>query len=351
MEHRVIVTADDFGACNFIDNGIREAIKSGVVSCISSFINFEPRNSRHPYGSYKGSVQAIKDLLHDVQHSPEFSKNRNLRVGLHFNFHAGSPVYQHENKIKSLLLRRRVNDRRIFKNIEKFNPSKVEKKEFAKELHAQYSRFFNQMGFAPDHFSSHFPIIFMTPEFFDIVCAVAAPMGIPVRNPFLVWQTKNEPKDSPNRDKLSNVKKFFKKKSKTKEIGLKRAIKMADTLTDTILAGWKTKNVNALRKNGIDFPDYTNCHLYGNGTDPESVKNVLNNLLDFSPSQFKKHGGKPVVTEVITHVGKGTYKTEQVPHGIDSDYFKGRGEELATVTASKELQRRKLYNYKSALQA
>lgn len=351
MEHRVIATADDFGACDYIDNGIREAIKAGVISCISSFINFEPRKSTHPYGKYKGSVQAIKELQYDLKHSPEFAKNRNVRVGLHFNFHAGNPVYPYENKIKSLLVNKKVDGKKVFKKIEKFNPNRIEKTEFAKELHAQYSKFYHQLGFAPDHFSSHFPLIFMTPQFFEVVCGLASPMSIPIRNPFLVWQTKNEPKNSPNRNKLINIKKFFKQKSKTKEIGLKRAIRLADTLDNTILNGWKNKNIAALKKHGIDFPDYTNCHLYDNGTDPEAVKNMLNNLADFHPAHYKKNNAKPIVTEMIIHVGTGRFNPAKVPNGIDSTYFKGRTEELARVTNERPLIKRKLYNYKSALQS
>ncbi len=349
MDHRIIVTADDFGACDFIDNGIREAIRADVVSCISTFINFEPRDDSHPYGAYKGSIQAVKDLLRDIKDPSIFPNTPDIRVGLHFNFHAGSPVFPHEDKIESLLLDRKVNGRRIFRNIEKFNPSKVDQKEFNKELQAQYSRFFNELTFAPDHFSSHFPIIFMTPEFFEDVCSLAKPLRIPVRNPFLVWQTKNEPKDSPNREKLKTIKGFFKKKSKTKQIDLKRAIKLIDTLNDTVLNGFKTKNIRSLNKHGIDFPDYTHCHLYGNGSDVEAVRNMINNLPDFRPSHYKKPPGKPIVTEIITHVGRGEFDENKVPHGIDSTYFGGRHEELERVTTSNELIQRKLFNYKSAL--
>ncbi|HFA47665.1 MAG TPA: ChbG/HpnK family deacetylase [Bacteroidetes bacterium] len=346
MEHRVIVTADDFGACDYIDNGIKEAIKKGVVSCVSAFINFEPRKSSHPYGKYQGSVKAIQQLLHEVQTSPEYARNRKIRVGLHFNFHAGTPVFPFENKIRSLLLNKRVDGKRIFKNIEKFNPDKVVEREFIKELHAQYSKFFNRLGFAPDHFSSHFPVIFMTPHFFDLVCELAKPLKIPIRNPFLIWQTKNDSKNSANRDALSEAKKFFKKKSKTKEIGLKRAIKMIDTLDDTLLSSWKNKNIRSLKKHGIPFPDYTNCHLYGNGTDAAAADNIMNHLLSFHPEVYKKQASRPVVTEVITHVGLGRINPAKIPNGIDPSYFTGRKEELSLVGSSPVLRKRKLYSYK-----
>lgn len=350
MEHRLIVTADDFGACDFIDNGIKKAIREGVVSSIAAFVNFEPRDASHPYGAYKGSIRAIKDLMFEISHSDEFAQNRDVRIGLHFNFHAGSPAYPFEDKIESLLLPDTVNGRRLFRNIEKFNPNRVDPKEFAKELHAQYSRFFNELGFAPDHFSSHFPIIFMTPELFKMVCELASPLNIPVRNPFLVWQTKNESKDSANHEALSFAKKFFRKKTKTKEIELKRAIKLVDTLDNTILNGWKQKNIKSLQEAGLPFPDFTQCHLYGNGSDESAVDNIIEYLLDFHPQYYKKREDLPVVTEVITHVGEGSFQPEQVPHGIDPSYFSGRLEELERITGSLVLKERKLFNFKSAFE-
>ena len=137
MEHRLVITADDFGACNYIDNGIREAIKAGVVSSVAAMVNFPPRDASHPHGAYKGSIQAIKDLIKDVQTSPDYeqARRRDVRIGLHFNFHAGFPVHPRKEEVKSLLSKKhKVQDQPVFKTIEEFNPSKIEKKEVIKEL-------------------------------------------------------------------------------------------------------------------------------------------------------------------------------------------------------------------------
>lgn len=348
MEHRLIVTADDFGACDYIDNGIKEAVKAGVVSSVAALVNFEPRDSSHPYGAYKGSIPALKELVHDIKHSPDYKKARHVRVGLHFNFHAGTPVYPHESKIKSLLTRKKVNGKRLFKTIEQFNPDKVDIREVIKELHAQYSTFFHGMGHAPDQLSSHFPIIFMTPEFFEAVCMLAKPLKIPIRNPFLIWQTKNDQKKSDNFHVLKDTKKFFRKKSKTKHIGLKRAIKLIDTLDDTILSGWKRKNLKAMQKFEIPFADYVQCHVYGNGHNSDCVENVLNHLLAFHPQWYKKPDNQAAVTEMVVHLGTGDFNPTQVPSGIDENYFVGRQNELNRILQNSKLKRMKLHNYKTA---
>ncbi len=349
MEHRLIVTADDFGACHYIDNGIREAIKAGVISSVAAMINFEPRDANHPHGEYPGSIQAIKSLINDIQHHPDYAKRRNVRVGLHFNFHAGCPVYPDKSKVKSLLsTKNKIQGKPIFKTIEEFNPSKIEKREVIKELHAQYSKFYSGLGYIPDHFSSHFPIIFMTPDFFDSVCTLAHQLNIPIRNPFLIWQTKNEGKNSPHRNALIQTKKFFKKRSKTKHIDLKRAIKLIDTLNDTILNGWKRKNIRAMKRHQIPFADYVNVHLYGNGHEPTCVDNIFNHLLPFHPECYQRDATTPIVTEMVTHVGKGAYNPAQVPNGIDENYFSGRSNELKNIINNEALKKTKLYNYKYA---
>jgi len=349
MEHRLIVTADDFGACDYIDEGIKEAIQAGVVSSVAAMVNFEPRGKNHPYGAYKGSIPAIQELVHDIQYSPLYKKNRKVRIGLHFNFHAGSPVYKYPKQIKNLLHRRRkVNGHPIFKTIEQLDPGKVKDNEVIKELHAQYSKFYSGLGFAPDHLSSHFPILFMTPRFFESVCHLAQPLSIPIRNPFLIWQTKNESKNSPNKADLSKAKRFFKKRSQTKQLGIKRAIRLIDTVNNTLLSGYRRKNIAALKEYNIPFADYINCHMYGNGANEDCVENVLGNLLSFHPEWYDKPKRAPVVTEMVTHVGKGKYKPEKIPSGIDPSYFKGRGEELESILNNKQLKRKKLYNYKTA---
>lgn len=349
MEQRLIVTADDFGACHYIDNGIREAIKAGVVSSVAAMVNFSPRDASHPHGEYPGSINAIKSLIKDIQTHPDYAKRRNVRVGLHFNFHAGFPAYPNRKEVKSLLSKKhKVQGKAVFRTIEEFNPAMIKTEVVAKELRAQYSLFHAGLGYVPDHFSSHFPLIFMTPRFFDVVCEIASPLNIPIRNPFVVWQTKNKEKDKTNRATLKEIKSFFKQRSKTRKLKFKRALKLIKTVNDTLLERWKQRNFAALTKHEILFADNVNVHMYGNGDKVDCVDNVLTRRLPFHPAWYKKDKGMPIVTEMITHVGHGDYDPMQIPRGIDENYFSGRSNELKSILKNSELKTAKLFNYKYA---
>jgi len=150
------------------------------------------------------------------------------------------------------------------------------------------------------------------------------------------------------RKTLKKTKKFFRKNSQTKHLDFKRAIGLIDTLDDTFLSNWKKKNSKAMRDQKINFADYVNVHLYGNGKNEDCVDNVLNHLLDFHPEWFKKSSNAPIITEMVTHVGMGSYDPKQVPRGIDENYFNNRNKELQRVLSHPKLKDIKLYNYKYA---
>lgn len=417
--HRVIVTADDFGACNFIDNGIKKALREGSISCVSALINFEPRDSSHPNGAYMGSVAAINQLLADLKTEP-YKKSKHVRIGLHLNFHAGSPVSTDHESIKELLQQKKVkikkikvhksgkkkgqnkkdkkgntktkmkkekvfvkvNDKPIFKTVNNFNPNKVSAEVFRTELLAQYKKFENSFGFDPDHLSAHFPVIFMAPDLFKIVCEEAKNLRgdkkpVPVRNPILVWQ--NGKKWAPEKEKgiLKNTKKFWKNNSKArKEVNLKTKLANVNKLFAIFLNNWRGKAINHLNKNNISYPDYTNCNLYGNGGQNSVViESMINLLLDFRPRFYNKSKNKDLSTEIIVHLGdfdQDTIKSfkgkkgkalenakakalkkviSQSPSGINGAYFNGRMEELQTITTqSKKLIDHGLFHYQHGLQ-
>ncbi|MEO1261814.1 MAG: ChbG/HpnK family deacetylase [Bacteroidota bacterium] len=387
MDHRVIVTADDFGACNFIDDGIREALKKGMVSSVSALINFEPRTKDHPHGEYEGSVSAVKRLLHDLNHNDKYKLSRNVRIGLHFNFHAGSPVsdpgeiedllefretvfkrkkrgrhkgqpkinFKGEKKVKRNKKDRPIEiaGKPIFKLVDDFNPSAISIKQFKKELLAQYNKFEQSFGFDPDHLSCHFPVIFMAPKMFKEVCKLAKDVRkgkepVPVRNPILVWQNSKKWVPESEKEDLKKSKKFWKDHSEArKEVDLKTKLANADKLFDIFLNKWRKKAIKNLNENKVSFPDYTNCNLYGNGgKQSKIIRNIIERRLDFRPKIYKKSDDKPLTTEIIVHLGKGNLEKAKMmaPNGINADYFAGRARELDALLSSKDLVRVKTEN-------
>jgi predicted glycoside hydrolase/deacetylase ChbG (UPF0249 family) len=384
MEHRVIVTADDFGACKFIDDGIREALKKGVVSSVSALINFEPRDKDHDYGEYEGSVAAIKSLLHDLKNSPEYEKSRNVRIGLHLNFHAGSPVsdpkevsdlleFDHEEfklkkngkfkgqpKINSKGEKKTkrvtkdtpvmVNGQPLFKTVNRFNPSSISTDQFTKELNAQYDKFEKSFGFDPDHLSCHFPVIFMAPRLFEHVCKLAnekrkGKKPVPIRNPILIWQNDKKWAPEEEAEDLKKTRKFWKEHSKARaEVDLKTKLANANKLFDIFLNKWRKKAIENLNNNKISFPDYTNCNLYGNGGESaEIITKMINRRLDFRPTVYGKDENMGLSTEIIVHLGKGDLEDakKKAPSGINGEYFAGRTQELLALTNSNDLVRLK----------
>src|SRR6266403_4156400 len=77
----LILTADDYGACDFIDNGIISALRGGKINTVTAFVT-------HP-----GSESRMKTLL-DLR---EELKEKNagfytFNIGLHFSITSGNPV-------------------------------------------------------------------------------------------------------------------------------------------------------------------------------------------------------------------------------------------------------------------
>ena len=266
-------------------------------------------------GEYEGSVKAIKRLLEDVKDPEKFPDTPEIRVGLHLNLHAGFPVSD-PSDIKPLLRNRKKNQvlvpviqkdnkgnvttkkvrKKVLRPIAKFKTS-IRPKFVRKEVEAQYDKFETALGFDPDHLSAHFPMIFMTPKYFEVVCDIAKEKrvgkpAVPIRNPFLIWQIKNEWMSEKDRIKQKSDKKTWKIWSKTKNINFKTAITMLNTVIGTLLAGWREKNLMKLTGENLHFPDYTNCNLYGNGASIyPPVERMLEGLPDYRPEKYKK-GGK-----------------------------------------------------------
>ena len=69
--HRLIVTADDFGAGGVVDRGILRAVEVGTVTTVSALTN------------YPGAGDAIRELHRAFPH---------VGIGVHLNLTSGPPV-------------------------------------------------------------------------------------------------------------------------------------------------------------------------------------------------------------------------------------------------------------------
>ncbi len=317
----LIITADDFGANNFIDEGIRIAAREELITCVSAFINFRKRNA------YQGSIRAIN----------EFQTNfLNIPVGLHLTLHAGKPL-TNPNNIPDL-----VNGLK-FKDLEDFSPSEFENfsDQVVTELSNQIDLFIRHCG-TPNHISCHFGIVFIFEELLKPLLESKKIDKIPIRNPALAFQIPH--KDDINADALKEMKKTFKKKSGMRMEGLERGLHFLGNLRDipkVIRATCSKKRIKLLKDHGIQFPDYTIDYLYKRFEEepkPKDLQFVFDHLVDFAPKIFEecRMVDDDPVYEFICHLGNGNIPSRGL-HGISKEYYGQRIYELSLLRKSKSM--------------
>lgn len=127
---KLIITADDFGMCQSVNNAIIKCIESGVVLSTNVMVNME-----------------FADQAAQIR-----KKFPNLSVGLHLNFTVGKPILQKE-KVKTL-----VNDNGVFHTYKEFRRlyhlKRISNSEIIAEIKAQYDRFSKICG-KPDYWNTH----------------------------------------------------------------------------------------------------------------------------------------------------------------------------------------------------
>ena len=144
---RIIVTADDFGMCKFVDDAIIELISCGTLSSTNVLVNFKEEES----------AKKLK----------EFS---NISIGIHWNLTLGKPVSKPED-VQSLVDK----DGNFYSSIELKNrllKRKLLKKDIERELKAQFDCFCERYKKLPIYWNTH-ENISHNKFIFDICCNVA----------------------------------------------------------------------------------------------------------------------------------------------------------------------------------
>lgn len=126
----LIITADDFGMCQEVDDAIIELIDLGVVSSTNVIVNMETVSN-----AFK-----LKELGSKVS------------VGIHWNVTTGRPISD-ISQITSL-----VDEQGLFFNLKEFksrmNRGLIKKQDLERELLSQYEVFQEIYG-APDYWNTH----------------------------------------------------------------------------------------------------------------------------------------------------------------------------------------------------
>ncbi|MEQ4900810.1 chitin disaccharide deacetylase [Proteus vulgaris] len=150
MAGLLIVNADDFGLSKGQNYGIVECFRHGVVSSTTALVNAE-------------GIEHAAQLRHELP---------GLGVGLHFTLTMGKPLSP-----LPFLTREGVLGKWVWQMAEEGD---LPLNEIRIELQAQYQRFIEIFGCAPDHIDSHHHV-HMFKQIFPIVAEFAKEKSLPMR--------------------------------------------------------------------------------------------------------------------------------------------------------------------------
>jgi len=281
--HRVIITADDYGAMRCIDRGILEAVKAGSVSCVSVMSNFDRF-----------------DMAMDDLDTVLFQNNESVGIGLHLNLTAGASITRNNGLTTTNGCF--LNANTLLKKIDNLRLDQVEA-----EIEEQLNRLRTRVK-KVDHISHHMNIMCLHPKFFELLIKIAKQHNLPVRNPHSMSFDQSVKLGLPPIKRaiakrlLSSVSTIIQKPSL-----LPTLVNMSDT----------KQLLGKLESEGIKTTSRF-CDLFYGQPSFEILKNTF--------SHFKKNEH----TEIMTRPGYFEH-TEMIPNGIDPSYLAKRQRELSTL--------------------
>lgn len=278
---RLIVTADDYGMANFIDRGIRLALRDGLVNTVSAMVTFAH------------SMDALSQLRREQPQAP---------VGLHLCLTAGRPCAP-PREIPTLL-----DEQGRFFPVEVFLARfpRMALSEIFHELTAQVQAF-KRSGFPLNHLSYHQNAMALHPVCFREVLRLAQSQPVPIRVPV----------GSSRQDRRRFRSRGTRPKTVAIALGASRHNLWATArLFPHVQVPMWRRRLRKLRASECRHPDYFIDHFYGDPS-PGNLLDILRNL-------------PPGSSELLTHPGMPPYD-DPLPHGLDPTFVEPREAELATL--------------------
>lgn len=306
----LILTADDYGACDFIDNGIIRALRAGKINTVSAFVT-------HP--DSKERMETLVALREEL-------KNLNtglytFNIGLHFSLTSGTALTG-----QSSLTDDEAGDENKyqFHDAKNYPFRKVKHEHVQYELTAQLNLLEEWLGGTPiDHVTNHHGVCYVDLGFFEEYIKTIS-----------LFKPEKYRNQLPIRSPMS----WLKSDMRTWKNGkvLVPTIKQGLTLGFWKKAGDFTNRKLKIRMEDayrleINYPDFLADTIYGMPFG-ENISFLLNELAPKSYSaEFMFHLGHPGSN--VSDLQK-TINTLIMPHGIDRDYFLNRTKELDVLTGT-----------------
>jgi predicted glycoside hydrolase/deacetylase ChbG (UPF0249 family) len=301
---KLILTADDYGACNYIDSGIIKALKERRLNSVAAFVCFPDSHDR---------IEKLIKLRKD--------EGLSFGIGLHFSATAGFPL----TTAKSLR-RNEADPSSPFKGPDTFfDGTKYNRDELGQEIEAQihameailhdagYDKYSKQI----DSLSNHHGVLYIDNKLFRDYIRMAEFYAIPIRSP-QPWSTSKLKKMNLDR-KLFNP-------------AVREGLKLGFLQRFWSAPGSKTR-VKLADERGLLFPYCLLDEFYGQ---PSSgyLQFLLNNYSSkIFASEFMFHLGDPALRHEMNALQNAGTDDKVLP-GINFGYFDSREHELAELIAT-----------------
>jgi hypothetical protein len=317
MKKHLILTADDFGACDFIDEGIKAALKENIVNCVSTFVCFPDSRSR-----------IEKLIAFRKEHQLDFN------IGLHFSITAGEPLTNAKTMVK------RVNGKVIFHEVHEHDFDSISQYELSAEVVAQYDALNKILkdhtsDMSVDHITHHHNVTYFFEGLFKTYVNAIKDLEVKaIRSP-MPWHKTSLGGPSPKlrfgvfREPLPiTLDGIF--------LGLKTVLynffsrEFRDRELPKIIRSQRKEVIKTIFMPIIDqaYIQYPFCFcdtIYGQAS-PDNILKLIDAIRNFPEEK--------IIVEFMLHLGDHTIDPDDVDHvpaGINKKYFKGRQEELKAL--------------------
>jgi predicted glycoside hydrolase/deacetylase ChbG (UPF0249 family) len=281
-KRQVILTADDFGASENINRGIRRGIEAGVINSVSAMVTFP------------GAVREICRLQKDFP---------DVEIGLHLSISSGYPVSSPQD-VPSL-----TGPGGGFHAIDELmcRLEGISLEELEGELRKQINSL-KDAGVLVRHLSSQHNILGLYTPFFDVVLRLAEEYHIPLRSSVPVSVALDDFSTAKTRQRGRELAARVIGKDIVSAINLRKYASLEEM----------EKNQTRMNDLHIKHPDYLVDAFWGNPT-PDNLFHILTYL-------------PPGASEIVFHLGVNDNDLD-APHGIEGEYYLMRNYELYCVTS------------------
>lgn len=305
----IILTADDYGACDFIDNGIIRALRNNRINTVTTFVT-------HP--DSKSRIESLIDLREELKEKNNGQYTFN--IGLHFSLTSGTALTG-----KSSLTDDEAGDHNLysFHEAKNYPFRKIKHEHLQHELTAQLSLLDEWLGDTPiDHVTNHHGVCYLDLGFFEEYIKTIN-----------LFKSKKLKANLPIRSPMSWLKSDMKtwKNGKVLLPTIKQGLNLGfwKKVGDVTNKKLKIREEHAFALE-INYPIFLADTIYGLPFE-ENIKFLLEQMAPKNYSvEFMFHLGHPG-----REVGdlQQTIDNLIMPHGIDRSYFLNRTKELDVLHA------------------